>query len=284
MSRFSFLGFIVFLPGVASLNAQVPDTLQVAPTLSTAPAQSFAADPAIWVHPGDPSKSLILGTDKGTFPSGGVFVWNLDGTQQQRIIISHPNHIDVEYGMNVGGELVDIAVVTMRDHDELRVFKIDPQRRELDEITTAATIRTTASPFGLGVYKRPSDGEIFAIVSSRDPERINKVQQFRLHDDGLGKVAATEVGQITNTLGLVDGIVVDDQLGYLYLAEDSVGISKYFADPAKGEERLAFLATDDGINDNREGLAIYGCSDSTGYLLLASPEDRAIYVFPREGD
>ena len=34
-----------------------------------------ADDPAIWVHPGDPARSLILGTDK----KDGLNVYDLDG-------------------------------------------------------------------------------------------------------------------------------------------------------------------------------------------------------------
>ena len=40
-----------------------------------------ADDPAIWVHPTDTSKSLILGTNKDV----GVYVYGLDGSEKQRL-------------------------------------------------------------------------------------------------------------------------------------------------------------------------------------------------------
>src|SRR5262249_18029341 len=49
-----------------------------------------ADDPAIWVHPGDPTRSLILGTDK----KGGLNVFDLEGRRLQ--IVSHgsrPNNV-----------------------------------------------------------------------------------------------------------------------------------------------------------------------------------------------
>src|SRR5215469_6409283 len=38
-----------------------------------------ADDPAIWIHPDDPAKSLVLGTDK----KGGLNVFDMDGKRLQ---------------------------------------------------------------------------------------------------------------------------------------------------------------------------------------------------------
>jgi hypothetical protein len=46
---------------------------------------------------------------------------------------------------------------------------------------------------------------------------------------------------------------------------------------------LALFATQDGIMGDREGVAIYPCGDSTGYLLLSSQGDHSVKVYPREG-
>lgn len=44
------------------------------------PSQGDAADdPAIWIHPGDPALSLVLGTDK----KGGLNVFDLEGKRLQ---------------------------------------------------------------------------------------------------------------------------------------------------------------------------------------------------------
>jgi hypothetical protein len=47
---------------------------------------------------------------------------------------------------------------------------------------------------------------------------------------------------------------------------------------------LAFFARDDGIINNRSGLALYACGDSTGYLLVSNPGSQSIKVYRREGD
>ncbi len=264
--------------------AQTPSAITVTPRLATEPVNYRADEPAIWMHPTDPASSLIIGTDVGTYPNGGIFVWNLDGTQRQRINISHPEHIDVRYGLQLGGREVDVAVVAMRDHREIRVFRIDPETRLLENITTPDGINVFSQPFGLGLYKRPSDGALFVTISGRTALSRKGVWQLRLEDDGNGLVKGTKVREFGDNEGFVDGIVCDDELGYLYLAEEDSGIHKYYADPDKGDERLAFFARPDEFTGKRSGLALYPCDDSTGYILTTNTANNAIQVYRREGD
>jgi 3-phytase len=268
---------------VAAFGQSIPDTLMVAHKASTDTVIYDADDAAIWIHPTDPSQSLIIGTDKGTYPNGGLFVWNLDGTLRQRINISHPNSVDVRYGFSLSGQLIDIAVVTMRDHEEIRAFKIDPDSLTLTDVSTKDKMRVFASPLGLALYKRPSDGAFFAFVSSASTKIDKRLWQLQLEDDGSGGVKATLVRDFWDFSTEVEGMVADDELGYVYIAEQEVGIHKYYADPDMGNEELAFFAQDDGIVGNREGLAIYTCQDSTGYLLVSNPGNKCIKVYPREG-
>jgi len=275
---------ISFLAALVAAAEQIPEVITVEPKISTQPVNYRADDAAIWSHPTDPTKSLLIGTDIGTYPDGGIFVWNLDGSQQQRIVVSHPKHIDVRYGLQLGGQPVDIAVVAMRDHNEIRVFMIDPESRTLENVTTSNGINIFFQPFGLGLYKRPSDGAIFAFVNSHYPDSKAGILQIRLEDDGTGRVKGTEVRKVGLNKTLADGIVIDDALGYLYFAEEDSGIHKHYADPERGDARLAFFARDDGIINNRSGLALYSCGDSTGYLLVANPGSQSIKAYRREGD
>jgi 3-phytase len=275
------IGLCVFAPAA---QAQAPETIVVAPRKTTTPVITEADDPAIWLHPSDPSQSLIIGVDKGTYPEGGLFVWNLDGSLHQHLNISHPNNVDVEYGLSLDGKPVDIAVVTMRDHWQIRIFAIDPLSRTLADVTTEKKTDIIKAPYGLALYKRPADGVIFAFVTSEDNQLKNKLLQLRLEDDGRGRAIGTFERVLGQHKDVVEGIVVDDELGYVYAAEEKAGIHKYYADPDMGDARLAFFATDDGISGNREGLALYKCSNGAGYLLVSTPKDRAIKVYRREGE
>jgi myo-inositol-hexaphosphate 3-phosphohydrolase len=106
----------------------------------------------------------------------------------------------------------------------------------------------------------------------------------RLDDDGNGRVKGTQIRILGANNAFVDGIVVDDVLGYVYIAEEDVGIHKHNADPEKNGEQLAFFAREDGIVGRRAGLALYSCTDSTGYILLSNPGSESIKIYRREGE
>ncbi len=244
-----------------------------------------ADDPAIWIHPTDPALSLIIGTDKA---GDAVYVWNMQGQQLQRIpLINTPNNGDVRYGMEVGGAPVDIYVVGAEDPSRVVVFKIDPNTRALSDITTAGGILTpqVKAPYGVALYRRSHDGAMYVFVDSNGGT-TGVLHQYQLFDDGAGRVR----GVFVRSFGLEynghhsEGIVADDDLGYVYIAEEDCCVHKFYADPAMGNLRLAVFAQADGIESDREGLAIYGCADGTGYLLLSSQGNKRIKVYRREGD
>ncbi len=284
IDRILRVSVLVAVGSATPIWPQIPETLTVRPVLGTTPVNYEAHDPTFWEHPTDPELSLIIGTDIGTYPNGGIFTWNLDGSLQQRVNISHPEHIDIRRGMELGGQRVDIVAVAMRDHAEIRVFKINPETRLLENVTTEGGINVFFQPFGLALYKRPSDGAIFVTVSGRTASSREGVWQLRLEDDGTGRVRGVKVREFGHNKTFVGGMVSDDALGYLYIAEEDSGIHKYYADPDRGSERLAYFARPQDFTGNRAGLALYACGDSTGYLLVANTANNAIQVYRREGD
>src|SRR6185503_5316531 len=70
------------------------------PSAATAPVADDADDPAIWTHPTDPARSVILGTNKVAAPGGALYVFGLDGQVRQIVKpLDRPNNVDIEYGM-----------------------------------------------------------------------------------------------------------------------------------------------------------------------------------------
>jgi 3-phytase len=261
-----------------------PVATPVQPVVVTEPVATDSDDPAIWIHPDDPSQSLVLGTDKG----GAIFVFNLDGkilpdktvSDQGRI-----NNIDVEYGMVLNGVPTDIAVATdvaPIDHGGIEVFEGEPPELR--------------KPMGIALYKRPSDGAIFAILSRKTGPSGSYLWQYRLDDDGTGQVKATKVRQFgtfsnaTSTeegvpeLSEIESVAVDDALGYVYYSDEVAGVRKYQADPdaPNADIELAIFGTD-GFADQREGISIYTIDDGTGYILVSDQQGNAFRVFTREG-
>jgi 3-phytase len=268
---------------------------EVQPAVRTEQVADDPDDPAIWVHPGDPAKSLVLGTNKIKAPGGALFVFGLDGPVRQKISgLDRPNNVDVEYGMRVSGEAIDIAVVSERLKNQLRIFRVTEEG--LTDITSAGATRVfsdrsgeQAAPMGIALYRRPSDGVLFAIVAPKNGPREGYLGQYRLDDDGNGRARASFVRYFGKFggVGEIEAVAVDDQLGYVYYSDEGNGIHKYHADPdhADAARELAHFGMT-GFRADREGLAIYALDDGTGYIVCADQLEGSseFHVYRREGE
>jgi 3-phytase len=242
-------------------------------------------DPAIWLNPSDPAKSLVIGTDKDE--DGALYAFGLDG----RVVhvaanLKRPNNVDVEYGFAYQGASVDVAVTTERFANKVRVFRL-PELTPIDcGGIDAFTGEAERAPMGLAVYKRLSDAAVFAIVGRKSGPTNGYLWQYRLADDGSGCVRGAKVRAFGfwSGEGEIEAIAVDDALGYVYYSDESRGVRKYRADPASPDapNELAFFATD-GFAGDREGISLYTLTDGTGYILVSDQQADQFHVFPREG-
>jgi 3-phytase len=274
--------------------SSAPATL--VPAVHTEAVTNDPDDPAIWVNRADSSRSLIIGTNKVKAPSGALVVFGLDGKTRQTFAgLDRPNNVDVEYGLSLNGQRVDIAVTTERLKSQLRIFQIAKDGSAITDVTSTGktgvfTDRTAeqAAPMGIGLYRRARDGGVFAIVSPKSGPRENYLGQYRLEDDGQGRVKATFVryfGKFSGTAE-IEAVAVDDALGYVYYADENHAIRKYHADPDQadaGRELAAFGRS--GFKANREGIAIYAREDGTGYIVCTDQirGGSEYHVFRREG-
>ena len=122
-------------------------TVTVSPTAETdaIPSNGDAADdPAIWIHPTDPSLSIVIGTDKTS--DGGLAVYNLDGSEIQFIPIGRINNIGVRYGFTLGDNKVSMVAGSNRSNDSIIVYAVDPATRLLSDVAA----RTNSA--GIVVY------------------------------------------------------------------------------------------------------------------------------------
>jgi 3-phytase len=280
--------------------AAVPP-VALTPAVTTDAVTDDADDPAIWIHPTDPARSLIVGTNKVAAPAGAVVVFGLDGRTRQTLAgIDRPNNVDVEYGIAVGGRTIDIAVVTERLAHRLRVFEIEPAAGRLVEHAQVPVLvgeaGERAEPMGLALYKRPTDGVVFAIVAPKTGGSTDYLAQYRLADDGTGRITGTLVRRFGNFrddlrdseggIGEIEAVVVDDELGYVYYSDEFHGIRKWHADPdhADAVRELAVFGTGGYVAD-REGLAIYPTGPGTGYLVSTDQIEggSVLKFYAREG-
>jgi 3-phytase len=259
----------------------------ITPLVVTEPVAVDSDDPAIWLHPDDPSQSLVIGTDKG----GYLYVFDLEG----RIIpeksvsgLARMNNVDVEYGLMLAGVATDIAVATERPTSQMRVYRL-PEMTPVDGggIEIFEGQAPANRPMGLALYKRASDGAIFALLSRKEGPSGSYLWQYRLYDDGSGNVTASKVREFGQWSGVgeIEAVAVDDPLGYVYYSDELVGIRKYHADPdAPGADQELALFGRTGFLWEREGISIYRVDDGTGYILVSDQQANEFRIFTRQGE
>jgi 3-phytase len=275
---------LVAVGGLAGCTPMPSTPVDIQPAVRTQLVSDDPDDPAIWVHPTDPARSLVIGTNKVTAPRGALVVFGLNGGTRQTVAgLDRPNNVDIEYGLVVGGQSVDIAVATERLKNQLRVFQVAPDGSGISDVTSPGNTRVfadrggeQAAPMGVSLFRRPSDGAIFAIVAPKSGPRQGYLGQYRLEEDGQGRVKASFVRYFGTFSGVgeIEAVAVDDALGYVYYADEGDGIHKYRADPdhAGAAEELAHFGRT-GFRADREGIAIYERHDGTGYIVCTDQID-----------
>jgi len=261
---------------------------KVTPRIITEPVRYDTDDPAIWINRDNPGESLIVGTDKDA--DGALYVFDLQGKiDEQKTVrgLKRPNNVDIEYGLMINAESVDIAVVTERLENRIRVFRL-PDMAPLDNgDLTVFDGDSLRAPMGISLYKRSSDGAIYAVVGRKEgPTDGTYLWQYLLKDNGQGGVKMRKVRAFGRYSGQkeIESIAVDDNLGFVYYSDEGVGVRKYAADPdaAEAGEELALFGQND-FTDDCEGISVYDLDDKTGYILVSDQQANKFNVYKREG-
>lgn len=270
----------------AHRNTALEDTTVVKPVVISEPVQYDSDDPAIWVNPSDPSKSLVIGTDKSE--NGALYVYDLQG-KIVRVVkdLKRPNNVDIAYGLQLNGKPTDIAVTTERITHKLRIFSL-PDMIPVDGGGISVFEGETEPGFrdlmGISMYTAKT-GKIYAISGRKTgPVNGGYLWQYLLEDNGSGAVKASLVRKFGKYSGKkeIEAIAVDNELGYIYYSDEQVGVRQYYADPEKGNEELSLFATT-GFTEDHEGISIYKLTDTTGYILVSDQGANKFQIFDRRG-
>lgn len=274
---------VLLLVACTSKNEKVTEA-EVKPVIITDKTPNDTDDPAIWYNKLNPEKSLILGTDKGD-STGGIFVFNLEGKLDTALSITNlerPNNIDIEYGFQFQDKTIDIAVFTERGKDMIRVISL-PDCKFIDgggiPVFEDDSLR---SPMGIALYK-DKNNLIFAFVGRKDGPVEGYIYQYQLkaNDSAVSGMKVRALGKFSKRKE-IEAIVVDDELGYVYYSDETVGVRQYFADADKGNEELSLFAQS-GITGDHEGLSIYQEKGGKGYIILSDQQANKFHLFTREG-
>lgn len=249
-------------PGQPATTPSLPVLQAVAQTDGVARAGDAADDPAIWIHPSEPARSRVLGTNK----KQGLLVYDLQGRQQQLLEAGRLNNVDVRQRVRLGGRVVDLAVATQRDEKALALFEIDSDGRLRDVGRVATELREI---YGTCLYQ-PPEGGLEVIANDKDGRFV----QYRLElRDGV------YAGQPVRRFRLAsqpEGCVADDRHGRLFVGEEDVGIWSLAASAAAAAEPVRVMAVGRRLVADVEGLALY--HGEKGSYLVASSQGNNSYV------
>ena len=276
---------IALSPGFGQIIPQGVPYATVQPRIFTDTVRWDTDDPAVWIHPTNRNKSLIIGTDKHT--DGALYAFDLKGKIVKRIGgLRRPNNVDITYCFLMNGQLIDIAVVTERQAQRLRVFRL-PDLEPLDhgDLIVFDDDKERA-PMGIALYKRPKDNVLFAFVSGKSGPQDGYIGQYRLGCDCMGNIKIDLVREFGHYSGQkeIESIAVDTELGYVYYSDEQVGIRKYHADPdvTDANKELSLFANQGFVSDH-EGISIYKVTENTGYILVSDQQANQFWIFSREG-
>ncbi|MGH8603682.1 MAG: phytase, partial [Gammaproteobacteria bacterium] len=259
-----------------------------------------ADDPAIWLHPSNPARSLVITALK----DGGLAVFDLKGQVRQIIRPAEfgtvrYNNADIVYNFKLDRRMVDLAVASDRENDTLAIFRISPGNGRLKDITSAHIPGSIfglddgeLTAYGLATYTSPKDGAHYVFVSQREGNQIAQLELLESQEQGRARVQARIVRSLTVPIpqdgkledAQAEGMVADQELGLLYVGQEQVGIWKFDAEPDGSAAGTLVDSVENGrLAADVEGLTLYYAGEGKGYLLASSQGDSTFAVYRREG-
>lgn len=266
---------LVLVSSFHAFAAAVPP--QVTATLETesAPDSGDAADdPAIWIHPKDPARSLVLGTNK----AGGLMVFGMDGKRTQYFDGIQPNNVDVRGSFTRNGRNVGLAVASERKANTLAAWTIDLENSTLTPLPITG-IKPEIEVYGFCLLRDPEDGALYGIITSKS----GAIEQWRLDagTDGASLVATR--ARTVRVPGKCEGCVGDDERGVFFVSEEAGGLWEFNSAPSASTEprKVAEVAPKGPLVADVEGVALLPIGENGGYLIVSSQGNNTFAVFER---
>ncbi|MCZ4296557.1 phytase [Henriciella marina] len=218
-----------------------------------------ADDPALWVHPGDVSKSLILGTNKDE----GLHVYDLSGAELQFLDVGQVNNVDVRG---------NVAAASNDEFDSITMFSVDA---ETGKVTHTGDVPTgKAEPYGICMGE--VDDTTLIIPTYKD----GSIQIWSSSEDGVTFQRSLQVGQFGQLQ--LEGCVVDDGAGIAFIGEEEHGIWKLdLRQPDSTPEIVDTIEAGNGLVADVEGLSLWVGEGTDGYLVASAQAADRFVVYDR---
>jgi 3-phytase len=248
------------------------------PPINSSPGEDAADDPAIWIHPDSRSKSVIFGSNK----KGGICAYGLDGSELAFYPAGNINNIDIRYNFPLQDNRIDILGGTNRSDSSIALFQIDKHSGRLQSLHSDIRDIRVGEVYGFCFYVSPITGSFYANLVGK----TGLFEQWELSPGNGPAIQARKV-RTFHVGGIAEGMVCDDEIGWMYIAAERKGIWKYNAEPDAGSDRKLIPFTDSTnlhISYDLEGLTIYYASEQSGYLIASVQGNNTFAIYERDGD
>lgn len=247
-------------------------------THETAPAGSYgdaADDPAIWAHPADASKSLIVATDK----KAGLYLYDMQGKVKQFLPVGKMNNVDLRDGFLLDGKPVTLVTASDRTRKAIGVFVLDGEAARLRDVAAGVQPTGLEDPYGLCMYRSPDSGKTYVFINSGD----GPMHQWELVDAGHARVAARLVRKFRFE-SQTEGCVADDAAKTLFVGEEDTTLWRFGAEPDAPVTGTAVdtVEKNAAIKDDIEGMGLYDLGGGRGYVVVSSQGNDTYAVYRRE--
>ncbi|WP_333743862.1 phytase [Streptomyces ardesiacus] len=320
-----FTAAVAHVPAAeASAFAALP---QVVPRAETAAlfdddegGNANADDPAIWRNLADPDASLVIATAK----EGGLRVYDLDARQVQSVPAPAApgaddapgrfNNVDLVHRTPLGTGRTDLAVVSDRGSDKLRIYRVDGDRPDapLTDVTDPSApwifsgsqeeVNQERTAYGLAAYTDSATGRSYALVSQNATTRIalleltttrgGTVSYRKVRTLDLPAAFTMPDGTTWSPCGdpgegpQVEGMVVDPETGTLFAGQEDVGIWRLRAD-LKGTPVLQDKVREYGVPatyDEASDACVAGDDPGFGGVRVSADVEGLTLVRQDDGD
>ncbi|NJL94844.1 MAG: phytase [Anaerolineae bacterium] len=273
--KFLLMSVLVLSLSLGGL-ALAQDAPEIPRVRGTEPTEAAAGvGPAIWVHPSEPSLSLILGTDDEL----GLAIYDLEGTLLQLLETDPLTAIDLRYNVSVGGDEIDLIVAGVDEEPLLYFFSVDSESREVSQI---GELEVGIDQAGTCLFRSAATDTLYAIVVSEDGE----LEQWAL--DGSGEAISGGLARELEVGGEVEACTTDDFHAAIYISEGNAGLWRYGAEPETGTNRtlvdfsqVGNVAALGNFVEDIEAATVLELADGAGYVLVSNEAAGLVNVYDR---
>jgi 3-phytase len=234
-----------------------------------------ADDPAIWVHPGDKSKSLVFGTDK----QEGIYAYGLEGKKKAFYPVGKINNIDIIYDFVLDGDTIDLLAGSNQTLNTIELYSIQQKNGLLKSVTAHAMFSEVDEVYGICTYTSMTHGTSYIFVGGKN----GQIEQWELSQHPEGGISGVIIRNLQLS-GKSEGMVSDPYTSSLFVAEEDRGLWKFQAEADGSNEAsiIASIAENPELAADLEGVTLYTAQNGKGFIIVSSQGNNSYALFERQ--